>query len=129
MEKLFHQHLLIKAYVENPPVEEAHLERWLTELVADVKMKVVIPARAHFVADEGNEGLTGSVNISTSHCAIHVWSNEKPSRIEMDLYSCSCFEVETILNKLREFGLVSHEYMMIDRNESFKVLTHITQTP
>ena len=127
--KLFHQHLLIRAFVENPPVKEEILNQWLTELFEAVKMKMVIAPRSYYVSDPGNEGLTGSCNISTSHCAIHIWSNEKPARIEMDLYSCSCFHEKTILNKLKEWGLLSYHFWMIDRNDkNFRLVKCETMT-
>jgi S-adenosylmethionine/arginine decarboxylase-like enzyme len=127
MKELFHQHLLIRAFVTRPPIEETVLNQWLTELVADVNMKVVVPAKSKYVEAVGNEGLTGSINIETSHMAIHIWSALELPRIEMDLYSCSCFEAETVLKKLNEWGLVKYHYMMVDRNgEEFKV---IYQTP
>jgi S-adenosylmethionine/arginine decarboxylase-like enzyme len=116
LKDLFHQHLLIRAYVLNPPVKEEVLNDWMTRLVAAVGMRMVIAPRSYFVADPGNEGLTGSCNIATSHCAIHIWSEEKPARIEMDLYSCSCFQAETILGMLAEWGLVAHHFWMVDRN-------------
>ena len=122
--ELFHQHLLIRAFVNNPPVEEDILNKWMTELVEDIGMKVVVPAKSKYVDAVGNEGLTGSINIETSHMAIHIWSEQKPARIEMDVYSCSCFEEGTILKKLDEFGLVKYHSMMIDRNgEEFKVIS------
>lgn len=120
--KLFHQHLLLRAFLTNPPVKEEVLNQWMTELVDDIGMKVVVPARSKYVEAEGNEGLTGSVNIETSHMAIHIWSAQSPARVEMDVYSCDCFELETILNKLKEFGLEKYHHMMIDRNgEEFRV--------
>lgn len=125
MQTLHHQHLLIKANVSNPPTDEKHLERWLTELVELINMKVVIPARAKYVYAEGNEGLTGSVNIETSHIAIHIWDKWSPPEIQMDVYSCSCFEADTVLKKLDEFELIRAEYMMIDRNYGFKVVEHL----
>lgn len=120
--KLFHQHLLIRAYVNKPPVEEDILNKWMTELVADIGMKVVVPAKSKYVDAIGNEGLTGSINIETSHMAIHIWSKEELPKIEMDVYSCSCFEIETILKKLNEWDLVKYHHMMVDRNEvPFKI--------
>ena len=122
MKNLYHQHLLIRAFVTNPPVEEAILNQWMTELVADIGMKVVVPAKSKYVDAEGNEGLTGSINIETSHMAIHIWSKLEPARVEMDVYSCACFETETILKKLNEWGLVQYHAMMVDRNDDeFKV--------
>lgn len=121
--ELFHQHLLIRAFVENPPVEESILNTWLTELVSDIGMKVVVPAKSKYVDAAGNEGLTGSINIETSHIAIHIWSKLNPAKIEMDVYSCSCFEIETILKKIDEWNLEKFHAMMIDRNdEEFKVV-------
>jgi S-adenosylmethionine/arginine decarboxylase-like enzyme len=123
MKELFHQHLLIRAFVNNPPTDEAVLNQWMTELVSDIGMKVVVPAKSKYVDAVGNEGLTGSINIETSHIAIHIWSKQEPARSEMDVYSCSCFEEITILNKLNEWGLVKHHSLMIDRNgEEFKTV-------
>jgi S-adenosylmethionine/arginine decarboxylase-like enzyme len=122
--ELFHQHLLIRAFVYKPPVAEEVLNKWMTELVADIGMKVVVPAKSKYVDAVGNEGLTGSINIETSHMAIHIWSEQKPARIEMDVYSCSCFERQTILDKLNEWGLVKFHSMMIDRNgDEFKTVS------
>lgn len=123
MKELYHQHLLLRAYVKNPPKEENVLNIWLTELVKDIKMVVAVPAKSAYVPDLGNEGLTGSINIHTSHIAIHIWDSLDIPKIEMDVYSCSCFELETILNKVNEWGLISYHYMMVDRNQiPFKVI-------
>ena len=125
--ELYHQHLLIRAFVENPPKEEEVVNKWLTELVSDINMKVVCPAKSKYVDTVGNEGLTGSVNIETSHIAIHIWSELKPARIEMDVYSCSKFEANTILEKLDEWKLVKYHSMMVDRNgEEFKIINQST---
>lgn len=102
--------------MNNPPTDEAALNWWLESLVMAVNMKVVIPARSVHVKTEGNVGLTGAVNIETSHMAIHVWEQEKPARIEMDLYSCAPFELNTVLEHLRQFDLDSYHFMMVDRN-------------
>lgn len=124
MKQLFHLHLLVKANVENPPMSEQLVEKWLTELVSDIEMKICIPPKARYVEVEGNRGVTGVVVIETSHCSIHVWDETNPGLIQMDVYSCSSFSAETVLNKLKEFGLKKHEYMIIDRNEGFKVIDH-----
>jgi S-adenosylmethionine/arginine decarboxylase-like enzyme len=114
--------MLVRAYVHNPPKEEAKLNSWLTELVSDVKMKVVVPAKSKYVEADGNQGLTGSINIETSHMAIHIWDEESPAKVEMDLYSCACFEKETVLKKIDEWNLEKYHLMMVDRNEvPFKI--------
>lgn len=96
----------------------------MTELVADIGMKVVVPAKSKYVDAKGNEGLTGSINIETSHMAIHIWSEESLPKLEMDVYSCACFETQTILSKLDEWGLIKYHSMIIDRNQVLFQLVH-----
>lgn len=122
---IIHKHSLIKAFVKTPPVKEEELNKWLTDLVDKIGMKVVIPARSFFVPDEGNEGLTGQIALSTSHIAAHVWSELKPARIELDVYSCAEYDPLVIVDHLRDaFGLLDYELLVIDRNGGFKVVRH-----
>ena len=85
---------------------------------------MVIPARAKYVDADGNEGLTGSVNIETSHIAIHVWDKWEQPTIQMDVYSCDCFKVSEVLEALDQFKLTSYEFMQIDRNDGFTIVEH-----
>ena len=124
MKNLFHLHLLVKCHVKNPPKSENATTQWLRELVSDINMKICIEPRACYVDAPGNRGVTAQVGIETSHVAIHVWDETDPGMIQMDVYSCSCFEPETVLKKLNEFGLVDYEMMVIDRNEGFSVKRH-----
>lgn len=124
--ELYHQHMLLRAFVYNPPSKEEELNQWLTELVGEIGMNVVVPAKSKYVDVTGNRGLTGSINIETSHIAIHIWDEHVPAKIEMDIYSCACFEPETVLKKVDQFNLHKYHMMMVDRNgEQFKV-THQT---
>jgi S-adenosylmethionine/arginine decarboxylase-like enzyme len=122
---VYHKQALIKAYVNKAPqTSEEELNTWLTELVHDIDMKIVVPARSAYVSVEGNAGLTGSVNIETSHIAVHIWCEESPNRVEMDVYSCKDFKIETVLNKLKEWDLVRYHYWLIDRNgDTFSLKT------
>lgn len=119
--KLHHQHLIIKAFVKNPPKTSEVIENWLRELVEAIDMKIVMGPFSKYVDSCGNAGITAAVVIETSHCAIHVWDEPNPAMIQMDVYSCSSFTCEAVLKKLEAFGLIAYETMMIDRNEKFKV--------
>jgi S-adenosylmethionine/arginine decarboxylase-like enzyme len=133
MEKLFHQHLLLRAYVKNPPKQEEVLNQWMLELIQDIKMEIAVPPRSCYVDKAGNEGLTGSIaftgvaNIQTSHFAIHIWDGLELPKIEMDLYSCSCFSEMTILKKLSEWDLVKYYFIMVDRNQIPFTIVNQTQ--
>ena len=119
-----HLHLLVKGHISSPPTEVSIINEWFTRLVERVSMKVVAGPTSVYVSEEGNEGLTGTVTLATSHGSFHCWDNTNPPMFQFDLYSCSEFSVEEVINHLNEFELISYTYMMIDRNsDEFKVLS------
>ena len=119
-----HLHLIVKGTFKNPPTEVDVLNKWFIELVERVSMKVVAGPTSVYVHEDGNEGLTGTVTLATSHGSFHCWDNTTPPMFQFDLYSCSEFSVEEVINHLNEFELISYTYMMIDRNsDEFKVLS------
>lgn len=112
-----HLHLLVKGYIKTPPKEENLLNQWLTELVDKVGMKVVAGPTSVYVNEPGNEGITGTVTLATSHASIHVWDKENPSMFQFDLYSCSNFTPKQVLDHIDEnFGLTKAFWQFIDRN-------------
>ena len=111
-----HLHLIVKGNFKNPPTEVDVLNKWFTNLVKKVRMKVVAGPTSVYVHEEGNEGLTGTVTLATSHASIHIWEKYEPSMFQFDIYSCSCFTAEEVLAHLDEFGLIKYEYILIDRN-------------
>jgi hypothetical protein len=117
----FHQHLLIRGYFKNPPKETQVLNDWFTELVHNVGMEVVAGPTSVYVDAPGNEGLTGTVTLATSHASIHIWDAEYPYMFQFDIYSCKCFELGIVKDHLDQFGLISGEWMMIDRNEGLSL--------
>jgi S-adenosylmethionine/arginine decarboxylase-like enzyme len=125
----YHKHILIKAYANKAPqTDEQELNTWLEDLVRAIDMKVVIPPRSVYVEALGNAGLTGSVNIETSHAAIHIWCEESPNLVQLDVYSCKDFEVTDVLSKLREWDLVKYHYWLVDRNgDEFELMDKFSQ--
>jgi S-adenosylmethionine/arginine decarboxylase-like enzyme len=111
-----HLHLIVKGYIKNPPTEIEVLNNWFIELVKKVRMVVVAGPTSVYVSEEGNEGLTGTVTLATSHGSFHCWEKQDPPMFQFDLYSCSCFTAQEVLEHLDEFGLIKYEYILIDRN-------------
>ncbi len=112
-----HLHLLVKGYMSIPPKEEAHLNEFFKKLVEKVRMVVVAGPTSVYVSEPGNEGITGTVTLATSHSSIHVWDAERPAMFQFDLYSCSCFTAEEVLEELDSwFKLESANWIMLDRN-------------
>lgn len=117
-----HLHLLVKGYIKNPPKETEVLNDWFVRLVERVKMVVAAGPTSVFVDDPGNEGLTGTITLKSSHSSIHVWSELELPLFQFDLYSCATFTPQEVLDHLNEFDMVSYEYIFIDRNEEMKII-------
>jgi S-adenosylmethionine/arginine decarboxylase-like enzyme len=119
-----HIHILIKGYIKNPPKSENILNDWFTNLVNTVGMKVVAGPTSVYVNEPGNEGITGTVTLATSHASIHVWDNDNPPMFQFDLYSCSDFTPTQVLNCIDEaFGLIEAHWQFINRNShDFKII-------
>ena len=115
-----HLHLIVKGTILNAPKTEAELNDWFKRLVEKVRMVVVAGPTSVYVDEVGNEGLTGTVTLATSHSSIHIWDAQNPAMFQFDIYSCSCFSAEEVLSHLDEFGLVEYEWIYIDRNEGLK---------
>lgn len=111
-----HLHVVIKAYVSNPPRKVEDVSDWLSRLVEKVGMVVVAGPTSVRVDEPGNEGCTGTVTLSTSHASIHIWDAGSPALIQFDLYSCKKFEVESVREHLNEFGIVEGTFLLLDRN-------------
>ena len=114
-----HLHLLVKGYLKSPPQTEKVLNIWFTQLVNNVGMKVVAGPTSVYVNEPGNEGITGTVTLATSHASIHVWDNDKPPMFQFDFYSCCEFSPKVVLKHIDDwFGLLEAHWQFIDRNGS-----------
>ena len=119
MSHLDHKHLIVNAVIRKPPKEgdEPFMVEWLDAVVKAVGMKVVIGPHAHYCKADGNNGITASVNIETSHASLHVWDKTDPAIFRFDLYSCATFDVDTVLDYIEGFQPVELHWVLLDRNE------------
>ena len=114
-----HLHLLVKGYVKNPPKTAETLNVWLSELVSKVDMKVVAGPTSVYVDEPGNEGVTGTITLATSHAAIHVWDADEPAMFQFDIYSCKDYDPNVVLNHIdNNFDLMEAYWSFIDRNKN-----------
>jgi len=123
-----HLHVLIKGTINYPPKSTEVINNWFTRLVKKVGMEVVAGPTSVYINDLGNEGLTGTVTLATSHSSIHIWDRDEPPMFQFDLYSCCYFCVEDVIAHLNEFQLLNYSYTLIDRNaDMVKIIDQRTQ--
>ena len=103
-----HKHVIIRAYVKNPPKEELDLKEWCSRIIMLVGMRVIGGPLAVYSEMEGNRGITAVAILDFSHLAIHVWDEVDPALVEFDLFSCKDFDPEVVLKELDKFELVSY---------------------
>lgn len=110
------KHLLVKGFIDQAPGPEyvPVLNDWFLRLVEAIDMKVLMEPNCIYCTDEGNEGVTGVVGITTSHSSIHFW----PEHYMFDLYSCKDFTVSAVAEMLREFSTTHMNFQLIDRDTS-----------
>jgi S-adenosylmethionine/arginine decarboxylase-like enzyme len=125
----YHQHLLMKVWVKNPPKKVSVLNEWFVHLVHKVRMEVVAGPTSVYVDAPGNEGLTGTVTLATSHASIHIWDHYEPAMLQFDIYSCKCFSLDDVLEQFKPWGIVKYEWIMIDRNDSPRVISEGNWNP
>jgi len=138
---ILHKHLLIRAECLNSPARalesEESLNSSIDNLIGDINMKVVLPARCFYVGEKGNEGYTGQAGLETSHIAYHIW--DKPEKhlltkdgsvslFQFDLYTCGCLgadEIIKVVKWINQFNINHLELKLIDRATSIVNIAHI----
>jgi S-adenosylmethionine/arginine decarboxylase-like enzyme len=117
-----HNHLLVNGWTLNPPTEEQVVIDWMRNLVESIDMKVIQGPYASYVTAEGNRGLTAVVMIETSHIAMHIWDEDKPSKVQFDLYTCGELPVKQVLNNLEtNLSLFDYTYVVLERTDGFTI--------
>ena len=117
-----HKHLLIRAEVNKPIIQEKEIKRWLRKLVKKIDMKIIKGPYASYVSKEGNRGVTGVVMIETSHIAIHIWDETTPALVQCDVYSCAEFSSNEVLAEFLDMEVVKLNHIMLDRGKEIKTM-------
>ena len=110
-----HKHLIIRAEVSNPIKDEQQAIDWMNKLVDKIGMKVMMGPFAKYLDVVGNRGLTAVAIIETSHIALHVWDEDKPALVQLDVYTCGYLDPYDVVEALRDFHPVKIEMKYLDR--------------
>lgn len=116
---LVHHLLVVNARVNLPPLDPLFITEWKKKLVEDIGMKILHGPHALYHDMPGNRGLTAVTIIETSHIALHVWDEDEPGVLRLDVYSCAEFDIDTILKAIEQFDPVQVDYKFLDRTGDF----------
>ena len=116
-----HLHLLINAEIYDPPGPNdcEKISAIMNGLVSHVRMKVMLDPVTAWCNDPGNEGITSTVILTTSHSALHIWNlpPPQPSVMQFDLYSCGHFDpIDVIKFISMTFKVTNAAYKFLDRD-------------
>ena len=126
---LLHKHLIVRAEVYRPPMDEKFLTSWLNQFIEKIGMKVMMGPYVKYSNMVGNRGITGAAIIETSHIVMHIWDEVSPALMQFDVYSCGEFDPETICNKIDEdFAVHKIEYKFLDRENNLSEIHTLTFT-
>ena len=118
-----HKHLIIRAECYNPPKYEQNLTDWVKALVRDIDMKILMGPFATYCDVTGNKGLTCVTIIETSHIAVHIWDEQRPSLVQVDVYTCGELDTQIVFDALNKWDPVKIDYKYLDReSQLIKVL-------
>jgi S-adenosylmethionine/arginine decarboxylase-like enzyme len=115
-----HLHFIMRAEVQDPIRSVHECNEWLRDLVEIAGMKVVAGPTSVYVSEPGNEGVTGTITLATSHASIHVWDTDHPSLVQFDIYSCKEFSVKDVVEHFEKMKVSSYSWILIDRNDGLK---------
>ena len=117
---LEHQHLIVRATVLDPITSVEVINKWLIDLVDKIDMKILMGPFSTYCETEGNEGITATCIIETSHIAIHIWDRDLPPLIQLAVYSCAPVDLDVVFAHLGVMKPQNLSYQFLDRNHNVK---------
>jgi S-adenosylmethionine/arginine decarboxylase-like enzyme len=115
---LFHKHLIIRAELNNPPKCSEAINDWMRTLVEKIDMKILMGPYSVYSDVPGNRGLTAVTIIETSHIALHVWDEDDPALMQLDVYTCSTLDPYDVMDAISKFDPLKVEMKYIDREHN-----------
>jgi S-adenosylmethionine/arginine decarboxylase-like enzyme len=119
---VFHKHLIVRAEIKKPPTAESAVKVWMGELIETIGMKLMMGPYAKYLDVKGNRGLTCVAIIETSHIALHVWDEDDPALMQLDVYTCGNLDPYDVVNAIQQFEPTKVEMKYLDRENGLSEL-------
>jgi S-adenosylmethionine/arginine decarboxylase-like enzyme len=118
-----HKHLLVRAVIANHISDTDTISNWISNLVESIHMKLLHGPVSVYCDKIGNQGITSFAIIETSHIALHTWDETNPATLQLDVYTCSDLEIDTVFKALSVFQPITLDYKFLDREQGFVEIT------
>lgn len=128
MTPLVHKHVIVRAEVVNPPVDEKIATNSITDLIERIGMKILMGPYAKYCTMVGNRGLTVATIIETSHVVMHTWDECSPAMIQLDVYTCGAFNPQTVFDWLEQYQPIKIDYKYLDREHGLTEIPVLSNT-
>lgn len=117
-----HHHLVVQTWIRRPPSKPEEGVSWLLTLIDHIGMTLLLSPQAIYSTMEGNKELTAVAVITTSHISMHVWDEQSPAEMQLDVYSCKSYRKEVIFNLINDtLDPISIMYKFIDRSSGLNL--------
>ncbi|MCS7316823.1 MAG: S-adenosylmethionine decarboxylase [Candidatus Dojkabacteria bacterium] len=121
---LKHKHFIVRAEIKNKTKNPLEINEWMRNLIKKIGMNILLGPFTAYEHSPGNRGSTSIVVLTTSHASLHIWDEVDPGLLEFDLYSCSDFNINDVIEHLKFFEPVKIEYKFLDRENFLIELEH-----
>ena len=116
---LEHKHLMVSADFLRDIFSTSWYETWMSGLIEDLNMTPLVEPKAVRDNTKDNEGITAFSIITTSHIVLHTWETIMPYKLQLDVYSCKGFSIDTVIHRLKDFDIHNVKYKFLDRENGF----------
>jgi S-adenosylmethionine/arginine decarboxylase-like enzyme len=90
----------------------------MPNLIKTIGMKTLMGPFAVYCDVEGNRGLTAVSIIETSHIALHIWDEESPAMLQLDVYTCGFLDPYDVVESIKQMDPVCIEMKYLDRENN-----------
>tara|TARA_B100001115_G_C15833442_1_gene416354 strand:+ start:1174 stop:1569 length:396 start_codon:yes stop_codon:yes gene_type:complete len=117
-----HKHIIIRAEVLEPPRDEQTVTNQIKDLIEQIGMKILMGPFGKYCSMEGNKGLTVVAIIETSHVVMHVWDEDSPALMQLDVYTCGPFDKDIVFKWLEQYKPKDIMFKYLDRETGLRTL-------
>jgi S-adenosylmethionine/arginine decarboxylase-like enzyme len=120
---LKHEHLLVRAELSEAVRDTAAVEAWLSNLITAIEMQTLKGPFSIYSTMPGNTGITAGAILSTSHIMLHTFEDDTYTMLQLDVYSCSEINIDTISSHIDTFFKpYKTEFKFLDREQGLEII-------